>query len=1416
MADGTIKIDTSLDSSGLEKGLKSLSSLAGKGAKVAVAAVGGISTAIGGIAVAAGKVGMDFEAQMSRVQAISGATAEELECLKDQAVDLGAETAFSARETAEGMENLASAGFSVSEIMEAMPGMLDLAASSGEDLAASADIAASTLRGFGLEASEAGHVADVLAKNAADTNAAVADTGEAMKYIAPLARAAGLSLEETAAAIGIMADNGIKGSQAGTTLRGALSRLSKPTQDMQEAMDELGISFYDSEGKMLSLSEQISMLKRATEGLTDEQRNNYLVTLYGQESLSGMLALINTTDGKLEEMTQSYMNCDGAAEEMATTMQDNLKSAIEQVGGAAESFGITVYESIQDPLKDAAFAAADAIDQITDAFKTNGAAGAAEAAGGIVANLVTGIAEAAPSVIDTAVTVVQSFVQGLIDNKDRLWEAAGEIVGALADGLVKLLPKEIGEPLKKVFDDLGKSLQKGGLKKGIDAAIKMFQRLIKAVGQIIDTVGPALVKILDFIGEHLDVIGPIAVGVVTALLTFKKVTSVINSVTTSVKAFSKAISFSPAGIVAGIASIVAGLAMWAATSESAYEKAAKFTEEEQALVDSINEHAKAVQESADSIKSSYDNISLEYENSEGLLEELQGIADANGRIKDGYEERAKVITEELSSAFGVEIQMTDGVIENYQEVIDNLDQIIEKKKASAMADAMSSEVIEARKNEITLLQDYRKALQEAQDQEQEVAEAKEAVAEAQEKFNEALAHPELYTPEALNLYEDQLLEAQETLAGAEEKQRNLNAALDDANYAYSQNQAILENYDALQEAIATGSTADLEQAIQRAANTFITAESGNLQSLQRQYENFSQTYDDMKAAQESGLTSITDEQLSSMQQMVADSEIELQKLATSYDDLSQGAINGFLENIKSGAIEAGEASSQITPAMVAAIANSDMKSELSGTAREGLQGLLDAFAGMDEQTRTAMAEAITPMLEELEKADPELYAAAAGTSGSVLNSIIDTFGVGAPTIYTATKTSVTDQVDQAVRDGRVQNDATAMASAQGTINATATTFTNGAPAVATAATTMANAAGTGIYSSDTLYNALAWAAQVVGVPQDQFIAHMGDLQAAAAQFAQAGATGFTSADLAGIFGSNAQAAANAANEYLAQGAGTAETNASAYGTAVSRGISNSNMSGAVQVAMDGAMTAMNGSLTTGSNNAVKTVQTMINLLRREFQNSNLKTIAKTEGINASQGMTQGIRSGQNGAVGAARELANGAIQAIESANMYNRAYQVGLNFANGMIAGIQSRANQIAQQAAATVTNAINAANAAQQAHSPAKKTIKVGQNWGGGIVVGIEDMQPKVDKAAGQTMIGAMDAAARKATLAQMRAAMDGVMQRAAVSMSLNRQQVPIPEQTPAEPGEVNQTVNIYQPVKSPVEMSREMKKTAKEMAWH
>lgn len=423
MADGTIIIETGLDNSGIEKGIKQTKkSLKSQAASLAAeykkqgmsssdafkkawneierssevsadavvnnwtgaadkikSIIGTAAKATGAAAVtglaAATKAGMDFEAQMSRVRSISGANNEEFARLNEQAKQLGADTAFSALEAAEGMENLASAGFDVEETIAAMPGMLDLAASSGEDLASSADIAASTLRGFKMDASEAGHVADVLAKNAADTNAAVADTGEAMKYVAPVASAMGIEFEETAASIGIMADAGIKGSQAGTTLRGALSRIAKPTKVMRETMDELGISFYDADGKMKSLTDMTAMLEEKTAGLSEEQRNQALITLFGQESLSGMLALISRGSGELQRLTEEYKNCDGSAEEMAKTMQDNLKGAVEQLGGSAESLGIELYENIEEPLKDVTKSATEQINDLTDALKDDGIKG---------------------------------------------------------------------------------------------------------------------------------------------------------------------------------------------------------------------------------------------------------------------------------------------------------------------------------------------------------------------------------------------------------------------------------------------------------------------------------------------------------------------------------------------------------------------------------------------------------------------------------------------------------------------------------------------------------------------------------------------------------------------------------------------------------------------------------------------------------------------------------------------------------------------------------------------------------------------------------------------------------------------------------------------------------------------------------
>ena len=525
MADGKVVIETDLDSSGIEKGLKSLGSITAKGLKATTVAITGTATALGGVAAAAVKVGSDFEAQMSRVQAISGATGKEFEQLRQQAIQLGSDTAFSASEAAQGMENLAAAGFTTNEIMNAMPGMLNLAAASGEDLAGSADIAASALRGFGLEASEAGHVADVLAENANRTNSSVAETGEAMKYVAPLARAAGISLEETAAAIGIMANAGIQGSQAGTTLRGALSRLSKPTSDMQEAMNTRSSSFYDSEGKMLSLTDQVGMLQSAMEGMTDEQKNNYLVTLYGQEALSGMLALINEGPESLSSLTAAYESCDGAAQAAATTMQDNLKGAVEALSGSAETLGIVFYDSVSGSLRDAVQAVNDSVDSITDAFNNGGMNAAISAAGDEFANLATAAASHAPEMVDVAVNFIQSFAGGIASNRGKLIGAAGEAAEAIASGLAELLPSELREPVEDAIDAISDSLSSGGLKKAGETAVNTLENVIDIVGKLAEVAIPPLTDALDFAAENLDLVASTATVAFTAFKGYKVITS---------------------------------------------------------------------------------------------------------------------------------------------------------------------------------------------------------------------------------------------------------------------------------------------------------------------------------------------------------------------------------------------------------------------------------------------------------------------------------------------------------------------------------------------------------------------------------------------------------------------------------------------------------------------------------------------------------------------------------------------------------------------------------------------------------------------------------------------------------------------------------------------------------------------------
>lgn len=327
----------------------------------------GVTLPLGLMAVAAAKTSMDFGAQMSRVQAISGATGKEMGALKNQAIKLGAKTAFSAKQAAEGMENLASAGMNSKQIMKAMPGVLNLAAVSGGDVAKAADNMSTSLNAFGLSAGKSGHVADVFAEAAAKTNAEASDMGDAMKYVAPQAHAAGLSLEETAAAIGVLSDAGIKGSTAGTTLAQALMRVQSPSAEAKKAMQQIGFSAYDANGKMKPLAKQVSELKGKLKGMTDEQKQNTLATIYGMEGGRAMNVLLQAQGGKLSSLTKALKNSKGSAADMAKIMQDNAASAVEQLGGAFESAAIAIGDKMAPTIRRVADLISDLIGKFLDA-----------------------------------------------------------------------------------------------------------------------------------------------------------------------------------------------------------------------------------------------------------------------------------------------------------------------------------------------------------------------------------------------------------------------------------------------------------------------------------------------------------------------------------------------------------------------------------------------------------------------------------------------------------------------------------------------------------------------------------------------------------------------------------------------------------------------------------------------------------------------------------------------------------------------------------------------------------------------------------------------------------------------------------------------------------------------------------------
>lgn len=556
--DGTIKIGTELDGSGLKKDIDDINGTAKSGfSKFSEIGKNALSVFAGNVLTevvsqaknAAGavlEIGTAFEMGMSTVQAISGATGDELAALTDKAKEMGANTKFSATEAAEAMQYMAMAGWKTDDMLNGIEGIMNLAAASGEDLATTSDIVTDALTAFGLTAQDSAHFADILAQASSNANTNVSMMGETFKYVAPVAGAMGYSAEDVATAVGLMANSGIKASQAGTSLRTMLSRMAKPTKEVQAAMDALGISLTDSDGNMKSFHEVMGDLRAGFGGLSEAESITMATMLGGQEAMSGLLAIVNASDADYQKLTDSISACDGAAASMADTMQNNLEGQFTILGSTAQGLALEVYDSIKEPMTDITKLGIDAVSNLTDGFKTGGVMGMIEAAG----QMANALAENLPVIIEQGLPLIEGFTENLRANAGKLVDGGLNLILKLAQGLMDGLPAmlqhvpQIIINLAGVINDNAPKLLKAGVKligilgKGL---IQAIPDIVAAMPQIIQAI-VSVIQAFNWGNLGINIIKSLKNGIISMVGAVQSAgTGIFNAIKGSIQSLPKAL-----------------------------------------------------------------------------------------------------------------------------------------------------------------------------------------------------------------------------------------------------------------------------------------------------------------------------------------------------------------------------------------------------------------------------------------------------------------------------------------------------------------------------------------------------------------------------------------------------------------------------------------------------------------------------------------------------------------------------------------------------------------------------------------------------------------------------------------------------------------------------------------------------------
>ena len=513
------KITKELGGAG-ESGGKAFSSGFGKvigttGAVVAGAVAAG-TVAVGKFATSSIQAGSTFDSAMSQVAATMGTTVDQIGNLRDFAQQMGSSTAFSATEAADALNYMALAGYDADTSMKMLPNVLNLAAAGGIDLASASDMVTDAQTALGLSIEETTTMVDQMAKASSMSNTSVAQLGDAFLTIGANARNVAGGTQELSSVLGVLADNGIKGSEAGTHLRNIMLALNPTTDKAVAAWEKLGVQAYDAEGNLRALPDVFQDLNAAMDGMTDEQKTQMFSDMFNKTDLAAIQALVGTTGDRFNELAAGIGNASGAAQNMADTQLYNLNGDITLFKSALEGAQIAVADQLTPSLREFVQFGSEGLAKLTTAFQEGGVSGAMSAFGEILSDGISMIIEKLPEMVDAGMQLIEALGQGLLDNFPAILSAVGKVIlniaTAISDSLPTLIPAiiqaliDIGLYLIEHIDIL------------IDAIIQLMTGLTQGIINAIPILVEKLPEIMLKIGEAIITNAPILVQSIFELM----------------------------------------------------------------------------------------------------------------------------------------------------------------------------------------------------------------------------------------------------------------------------------------------------------------------------------------------------------------------------------------------------------------------------------------------------------------------------------------------------------------------------------------------------------------------------------------------------------------------------------------------------------------------------------------------------------------------------------------------------------------------------------------------------------------------------------------------------------------------------------------------------------------------------------